>query len=120
MDDVALRETRQRIVRWIGDSKHLHDLLPGLLDEYERLQGRAETVERECERLRQEISDLRRENDFFRTERAEIAEAVSKLINVQLVSEILQKLGATRAGSPGNPDTGTLPLKHPTLGFMQK
>ncbi len=81
-------EDRQRIDRWIEESQYLIGrVVPGLLDDRERLKGRVEATEQECERLRQEIAELRKEisdlqseTQYFRNERAAIAEALGVVL----------------------------------------
>lgn len=81
-------EDRQRVDRWIEESQYLIGrVVPGLLDDRERLKGRVEATEQECERLRQEITELRKEisdlqseTQYFRNERAAIAEALGVVL----------------------------------------
>jgi len=77
-------EDRQRVDRWIEESQHmLGRMIPGLFDHRERLQGRLEEAEQECERLRREINELQKqvgdiqsEARYFRSEYAAMAEAL--------------------------------------------
>jgi hypothetical protein len=55
-------EDRQRVDRWIEESQYLIGrMIPGILDDRERLRGKLEAAEQECVRLRQEIGELRKE-----------------------------------------------------------
>ncbi len=82
-------EDRQRVDRWIEESQYLIGrMIPGLLDDRERLRGKIETSEQECARLRQEIgelrkevSDLQSETQFFRTEHVAMADALREVID---------------------------------------
>jgi predicted nuclease with TOPRIM domain len=81
-------EDRQRVDRWIEESQYLIGrMIPGLLDDRDRLKGKIEASEHECARLRQEIgelrkelSDLQSETQFFRTEHAAMADALREVI----------------------------------------
>ena len=81
-------EDRQRVDRWIEESQYLIGrLIPGLLDDRERLKGKLEVAEQECARLRheaaelrKEISDLQSETQYFRTEHVAMADALREVI----------------------------------------
>ena len=90
MDDLATAEQRRHVIRWLDESRPLFGLLPGVLDELVAAQ-------RECERLRQWVTDARAENERLRAERAELAEALTALIHqmTRPVNEIVQKLRVT-------------------------
>lgn len=89
MRKMAAMDTRQRVVQWVEESRDLVSLLPGLLDHLT-------TVEQECERLRQELSALQREKETLLTERAEVSEALNRvmLAMTQPINEIAQRLRA--------------------------
>ena len=102
--DMAAVDDRQRVDRWIEESQYLIGrLIPGLLDDRDRLRGKAEAAEQEIERLRievgelrREIADLRSERDGYRTDHAAIAEAVARVMDYlgqaqQPLSDILQR-----------------------------
>jgi hypothetical protein len=81
-------EDRQRVDRWIEESQYLIGrLIPGLLDDRDRLKGKLEAAEQECARLRheaaelrKEISDLQSETQYFRTEHVAMADALREVI----------------------------------------
>jgi len=81
-------EDRQRVDRWIEESQYLIGrMIPGLLDDRERLRGKLEVAEQESARLRQEIgelrkevSDLQSETQFFRGEHVAMAAALRDVI----------------------------------------
>lgn len=102
-------EDRQRVDRWIEESQYLIGrMIPGLLDDRERLRGKFEAAEQECARLRQEIgelrkevSDLQSETQFFRTEHVAMAEALREVIDhiggVQKpLNEVFRRLQVTQ------------------------
>ena len=81
-------EDRQRVDRWVEESQYLLGrVVPGLLDDRERLKGKLEASEHECMRLRQEVgelrkevSDLQSETQFFRNEHVAMAGAVREVL----------------------------------------
>ena len=58
MNSVPDRQARDGVVRWIDEGPNVLRALLGILNDYNRLRGTAETAERECERLREEVSQL--------------------------------------------------------------
>lgn len=76
-------ETRQKVAHWIEEGQFL---VPGLLDQHERLCARAEAAEQECEKLRQQLGDLRSEKERLEAERSELAEVLRPM------TEVAQKL----------------------------
>jgi uncharacterized coiled-coil DUF342 family protein len=76
----AVAEVRQRMTRWAEEGQSVLRSLPGILAENDRLRARAEAAEQECERLRQEIS--------------EVGEGLRRILNesLQPLSETLQRL----------------------------
>lgn len=100
----AAGDTRKRLVQWIEDGQALLGILPGLLDEHDQLKAKAQAAEREAEKLRQEVVGLRSENQALQKERAEIVETLGKLLNPQLLNEMMQKLrGGPARKSPFEP-----------------
>ena len=81
-------EERQRVDRWIEESQYLIGrMIPGLLDDRERIRARLETAEQRCGKLREEVLELRKEVSelraealFFRSEHAAIAETLSGIV----------------------------------------
>jgi uncharacterized coiled-coil DUF342 family protein len=73
-------DSRQRLTRWAEEGLNLLRTVPGLLAENDRLRARAEAAEQECERLRQEIS--------------EVGETLRRVVNetLQPLSETVQRL----------------------------
>ncbi len=102
-------EDRQRVDRWIEESQYLLGrMIPGLLDDRERLKGKLEAADLECEKLRQEIgelrkevSDLQSETQFFRSEHVAMADALREVIDhmsqiQKPLSDVHRRLQATQ------------------------
>ena len=81
-------EDRQRVDRWLEESQYLIGrMIPGYLDDRDRVRGRLETSENDNERLRGELTDARREIaelraelEFTRSQRASVAESFSTIV----------------------------------------
>lgn len=69
--DEAAAQARQRLVRWLEDTKEALPLIPALLEADQQLLAKVESVERDKERLRREAGDLRKELGDARTELGE-------------------------------------------------
>src|SRR3989442_9872788 len=91
MDAAGAAEARERITKWIEETRQLFALLPGLLVPDAQVNERASAAEKEVERLRKEIDDLKKEALQLRGERDEIGHAVSLVI---------QKFGLAPRKSP--------------------
>lgn len=91
MDHAAVREARQRIARWIEDGQSVLGVLPGFFDDHEQMREGLEAADRECARLREELAAARNESLALRTEREELAEALSDGLN-RVMNEALQRL----------------------------
>jgi chromosome segregation ATPase len=119
-------QIRERFARWIEDTKELFALLPTLLDHDEQLTAKSDHAEQETERLRHELTELRKEladtktlsldlrrehddmqkeldearsqNEQLRTDKDEAAQALAKVLEtVQATNQIAQRLGVTRS-----------------------
>jgi chromosome segregation ATPase len=93
MDHAAVAEARARIARWIEDGQGVLGTLPGFFDEHERMRSAAETAERECARLREELQALRLQNEALRSDREEIAESIAEGLN-RVMNDALRRLRA--------------------------
>jgi hypothetical protein len=89
MSDVAADlDDRQRVERWLEESQYLLGrLIPGYIDDRERLKTRLAVAEGDCDRLRHEIEALRREVaslvaelQHHRNEQAATAEAFASVL----------------------------------------
>ncbi len=106
VDELELEtETRQRVERWIEESQYLLGrIIPGIIQERDRLRVRAQTAEDACEQLgreaanlRKEVSELHLEVQSLRNELAEIGQAAGAVIehltqSMQPMQQIQQKL----------------------------
>ena len=119
-------QVRERFARWIEDTKELFAMLPTLLDHDQQLTAKTDHAEQETERLRRELTELRKElgeaktqgvdlrrehgdllkeldearkqNEQLRTDKDEAAQALAKVLEtVQATNQIAQKLGVTRS-----------------------
>ena len=110
MGDVDVAEERQRVTRWIEESQYLIGrIVPGLLDDRDRLRSRAEGAEQEAERLRhevhelrKEIADLQSEKEFVRNEQVTMTEAFSKVMEHlsqmhEPLNEVMRRLRSTQS-----------------------
>jgi hypothetical protein len=85
---VEALEDRQRVDRWIEESQYLIGrIIPGLMDDRERLKGKFDAAEHECLKLRHEVgelrkqvSDLQSETQYFRNEHMAMAEMLREVI----------------------------------------
>lgn len=69
MQQIETLDDRQRVDRWLEESQYLLGrLIPGFLDDRDRLKEKLAGVEAECERLRAEAADLRQELGRLRGE----------------------------------------------------
>lgn len=106
----ATTDDRERVDRWIEESQYfIGRLIPGLLDDRDRLRGKTEASEQETERLRAEVGELRREvaqlrseREGFRNEQVAIAEAFARAMDhlnqvQQPLTEVLHRLAPEHA-----------------------
>ena len=98
-------QLRDRVTRWIEESKALLALLPALIAMEQTLTAKSGQAEKENERLRKETGDLQREleelrqeNAQLRAEKEEAGQALAKVLEtVQATNQIAQKLGVTKS-----------------------
>jgi septal ring factor EnvC (AmiA/AmiB activator) len=91
MDAAEAAEASQRVTKWIEETRQLFTMLPGLVVTDAQVHERVSTVEKEIERLRKELDEVKRENHLLRSERDDIAHAMS---------QVAQRLGFTPRKSP--------------------
>lgn len=85
MEDTHVVDDRQRVDRWLEESQYLMGrLIPGFLDDRDRLRAKLEQAEQEDSRLRNEILELRKEIQglqgdvqFYKSEQAAAVETMS-------------------------------------------
>jgi septal ring factor EnvC (AmiA/AmiB activator) len=119
-------QLRERLARWVEETKELFTLLPELLERDQKQSEKTDHAEKETERLRRELTELRKElgdaktsagdlrkehgdlakeleearrlNEQLRGEKEEAAQALAKVLEtVQATNQIAQKLGVTRS-----------------------
>lgn len=61
MEDAAATQARERLTRWIEDSREILALIPEVLDSVQKAAAKTEHSEREADRLRKELMGLRKE-----------------------------------------------------------
>jgi septal ring factor EnvC (AmiA/AmiB activator) len=117
---------RERLARWVEETKELFSLLPELLEHDQKQTEKTDHAEKETERLRRELTELRKElgdaktsagdmrkehgdlvkeleearkqNEQLRGEKEEAAQALAKVLEtVQQTNQIAQKLGVTKS-----------------------
>ncbi|HSB72103.1 MAG TPA: hypothetical protein VLT62_22465 [Candidatus Methylomirabilis sp.] len=89
-EETKATESRERVTTWISEGVRMSGLGSKLLREQGQVVARAETAERKCERLEEEVTRVRRENDHFRKQRAQMAE-VLKTLAKELVQPLSSK-----------------------------
>src|SRR5882672_1547616 len=88
MDPTSAAEARERVAKWIEETRQIFSLLPELIAG-DHLAGAS--VQKEVDKLHKDIEDLKRENHLLRLEKDEIAQAMG---------QIAAKLGITPRRSP--------------------
>src|SRR5687768_8133572 len=131
MEDAVTAQVRERVTRWIEESRELLGLLPGLLaadHKSEQADRDSDRLRKDAEALRKEIGDLRKEtgelkitvdelqkqNEILRAEKEEAAGAFAKLLDtVQSTNQIAQKLGMTKSPFARHPAPAAAPGASP-------
>jgi chromosome segregation ATPase len=131
MEDAVTAQVRERVIRWIEESRELLGLLPGLLaadHKSEQADRDGDRLRKDAEALRKEIGDLRKEtgelkttvhelqkqNEILRAEKEEAAGAFAKLLDtVQSTNQIAQKLGMTKSPFARHPAPAAGPATSP-------
>lgn len=111
MDATVAAEARERVTKWIEETRQLFSLLPELLASETQVNERAGAAERELEKLKKELGDLKRdleelrkENHQLRSEKDEVAQAMG---------QIAAKLGLAPRKSPFERTAGDHPPAKP-------
>jgi uncharacterized coiled-coil DUF342 family protein len=126
MDDAAGTQARERLIRWMDESREVLSLLAVLVESSHRVSAKLQHSEHETDVLRKELHELRKElsdlrdangerqklqgdiqnqlaelqkqNDVLREEKDEAAQAFARLLEtVQSTNQIAQKLGVTKS-----------------------
>jgi hypothetical protein len=88
MDPTSAAEARERVAKWIEETRQIFSLLPELIAGDHHAGA---SVQKEVDKLHKDIEDLKRENHLLRLEKDEIAQAMG---------QIAAKLGITPRRSP--------------------
>jgi hypothetical protein len=88
MDPTSAAEARERVAKWIEETRQIFSLLPELIAGD---QHAGTAAQKEVDKLHKDIEDLKRENHLLRLEKDEIAQAMG---------QIAAKLGITPRRSP--------------------
>lgn len=91
MDPAAVAEARERVTKWIEETRQIFGLLPDVMAGDHQASERAGAAEKEVEKLHKEIEDLKKDNQQLRLEKDEIAQAMG---------QIAAKLGIAPRKSP--------------------
>lgn len=126
MDDTAGTQARERLIRWMDESREVLSLLAVLVESSHRVSAKLQHSEHETEVLRKELHELRKEiselrdasgerqkvqgdiqnqlaelqkqNEILKQEKEEAAQAFARLLETfQATNQIAQKLGVTKS-----------------------
>jgi chromosome segregation ATPase len=126
MDETAGAQARERLVRWMDESREVLSVLAVLVESSHRVSAKLQHSEHEIEVLRKELHELRKEiselrdasgerqkahgdiqhqleelqkqNDVLKQEKEEAAQAFARLLDTfQSTNQIAQKLGVTKS-----------------------
>ena len=87
MDPTSAAEARERVAKWIEETRQIFSLLPELMTG----DHHAGAAQKEVDRLHKDLEELKRENHMLRLEKDDIAQAMG---------QIAAKLGITPRRSP--------------------
>ena len=105
MDPTSAAEARERIAKWIEETRQIFALLPELIAADHHAGASAQ---KEVDKLHKDLEDLKRENQLLRLEKDEVAQAMG---------QIAAKLGITPRRSPFD---RSAPGDHPRLADHTK
>jgi hypothetical protein len=91
MDPTSATEARERVAKWIEETRQIFALIPELIAGDHHTGAAAQAAQKEVDKLHKDIEDLKRENHLLRLEKDEIAQAMG---------QIAAKLGITPRRSP--------------------
>jgi chromosome segregation ATPase len=126
MDDTAGAQARERLIRWMDESREVLSVLAVLVESSNRVGSKLQHSEHETEVLRKELHELRKEiselrdasgeraktqaeiqnrlaelqqqNEVLKQEKEEAAQAFGRLLETfQSTNQIAQKLGVTKS-----------------------
>jgi hypothetical protein len=105
MDPTSAAEARERVAKWIEETRQIFTLLPELIAADHHAGASAQ---KEVDKLHKDLEDLKRENHLLRLEKDEIAQAMG---------QIAAKLGITPRRSPFD---RSAPGEHPRMPDQPK
>ena len=126
MDETTGAHARERLIRWMDESREVLSVLAGLVESSQRVTTKLQHSEHETDVLRKELHELRKEiselrdesgerqkahgdmqqqlaelqkqNEILRQEKEEAAQAFARLLETfQSTNQIAQKLGVTKS-----------------------
>ena len=126
MDETAGAHARERLIRWMDESREVLSVLAGLVESSQRVTTKLQHSEHETEVLRKELHELRKEiselrdesgerqkahgdiqnrlaelqkqNEVLKQEKEEAAQAFGRLLETfQSTNQIAQKLGVMKS-----------------------
>jgi len=126
VDESAGAHARERLIRWMDESREVLSVLAGLVESSQRVSSKLQHSEHETDVLRKELHELRKEiselreesgerqkaqgdiqnrlaelqrqNEILRQEKEEAAQAFARLLETfQSTNQIAQKLGVTKS-----------------------
>ena len=112
VDTIESADLRQRAVALIQEAGTLLQMIPQLLDRSEEMKTNFETVSKDAEGLRKELAALRAEVQVVRTERDEMSDSLTVIMNeiLRLTSDAVALLRPSERRSSfrreGSPSTG--------------
>jgi uncharacterized coiled-coil DUF342 family protein len=136
MDESAGAQARERLIRWMDESREVLSVLAVLVESSQRVSAKLQHSERETEVLRKELHELRKEisdlrdisgerarahgdvqsqlaelqkqNEVLKQEKEEAAQAFARLLETfQSTNQIAQKLGVTKSPFARTAASGT-------------
>ena len=99
MDPTSAAEARERVAKWIEETRQIFSLLPELIASDPHAGASAQ---KEVEKLHKDIEELKRENHLLRLEKDEIAQAMG-----QIAAKPVRTLRAGGASAPARAAQGT-------------
>ena len=108
MDDTAGANARERLIRWMDESREVLSVLAGLVESSQRVSTKLQHSEHESDAsgerqkahgdMQQQLAELQKQNETLRQEKEEAAQAFARLLETfQSTNQIAQKLGVTKS-----------------------
>jgi hypothetical protein len=97
MDPTSAAEARERVAKWIEETRQIFALLPELTANDHHAGASAQ---KEVDKLHKDLEDLKRENHLLRLEKDEIAQAMGQIASEARDHAAPQPLRSIRARRP--------------------